>query len=197
MSTRSDQKKAHIVKAAGALFADQGYKDVTMKDVAAACQISRGGLYLYYPDTDALFQDVLAAESHRAETSLAEAMKDSSSASERLSLFLKLQKKEIFASRDNLTVASYEYAFAHENSTAVRAWVDARIDMLQHLIEEGVAEGSLQCEDPHKAAASIIYHLEGLRALARTALLTTAEADEEMRAIRQRLLPAPDKAAAN
>lgn len=188
MGTKSDLKRAYIVKTAGSVYADKGYKDVTMKDIAAACHISRGGLYLYYSDTDALFLDVLAAESERAEASLAEAMRGRDSALERLSLFLKSQKKEIFASRDNYTVASYEYAFAHVKSDAVRRTIDRRVETLRQLIEDGVAEGSFICDDPRASAVSIVLHIEGLRAAAMTALLTTAEADTELQHIRESLL---------
>lgn len=191
MGNKSELKKAYIVETARTLFADQGFKNVTMKDIAEACHISRGGLYLYYADTAALFLDVLAAESLRMRTSLEEAMKDSSSASERLSLFLKFQKKEIFASRDNLTVATYEYAFSHERDTAMREILLGRAQTLQGIIEDGVAEGTMVCENPYTTSIGMVLHLEGLRASARTAMLTTAEADMVLNAMRDRVLPRP------
>ena len=62
MSERADSKKQHIIKAAREVFALKGFKDVTMKDIVEKAQISRGGLYLYYDSTEAVFRDVLAME---------------------------------------------------------------------------------------------------------------------------------------
>ena len=48
MGEKSLQKKKHILDTARRVFAEKGYKNVTMKDIVEACDISRGGLYLYF-----------------------------------------------------------------------------------------------------------------------------------------------------
>ena len=48
MSEKSVQKKNFIIETAKNVFVEKGYKNVTMKDVIEACDISRGGLYLYF-----------------------------------------------------------------------------------------------------------------------------------------------------
>ena len=58
MSVKTDQKKDLILKKAAEVFAKKGFKDVTMKDIVEACEISRGGLYLYYDNTKDIFADV-------------------------------------------------------------------------------------------------------------------------------------------
>ena len=62
MGERSAVKKQLIVDAARRVFADKGYKDVTMTDIVEACGISRGGLYLYFGSTRELFLEVMRAE---------------------------------------------------------------------------------------------------------------------------------------
>ena len=42
------------IKEAREVFAKKGFLTVTMKDIVDACQISRGGLYLYFDDTQQL-----------------------------------------------------------------------------------------------------------------------------------------------
>lgn len=188
MGAKSDFKRAHIIRTATALFGERGYRTVTMKDIAEACQISRGGLYLYYADTAALFMDVLAREADRMQASLEESMKDSSSALERLSLFLKFHKKEIFASQNNMTMAAYEFAFANENTPVLRQFLMERACVLQGIIEDGIAEGTMVCENPQSAAMCIALQFEGLRTTARTALLSTTEADAVLTSIQNSLL---------
>ena len=46
MGEKSEQKKAYILEVARKVFMEKGYKNVTMKDIVEACDISRGGLYL-------------------------------------------------------------------------------------------------------------------------------------------------------
>ena len=62
MGEKSAQKRKFIIDTARGVFADKGYKAVTMKDVVEACQISRGGLYLYFSNTEDLFLAVLEDE---------------------------------------------------------------------------------------------------------------------------------------
>ena len=59
MGDKSQQKKSYIVETARGVFATKGYKEVTMKDIVEACDISRGGLYLYFSSTKELFEEVL------------------------------------------------------------------------------------------------------------------------------------------
>ena len=49
MSEKSVQKRNYIIEKAREVFSQKGYLTVTMKDIVEACEISRGGLYLYFP----------------------------------------------------------------------------------------------------------------------------------------------------
>lgn len=46
---------------------EKGFKKVTMKDIVEACDISRGGLYLYFENTSQIFMEVLRMESEEAD----------------------------------------------------------------------------------------------------------------------------------
>ena len=48
MGERSLQKKQFILEKAREVFVEKGFRSVTMKDIVDACEISRGGLYLYF-----------------------------------------------------------------------------------------------------------------------------------------------------
>ena len=62
MGEKSEIKKKYILDKARTVFAEKGFKNVTMKDIVDACEISRGGLYLYFSSTDELFLSVLSSE---------------------------------------------------------------------------------------------------------------------------------------
>ena len=67
MSDKSVQKKKYILETARGVFAEKGYKSVTMKDIVDACDISRGGLYLYFSSTREIFLEVLKMEQEEAD----------------------------------------------------------------------------------------------------------------------------------
>ena len=115
MGEKSVQKKKYILEKARGVFAEKGFKDVTMKDIVDACEISRGGLYLYFSSTQELFLEVLADDnSEDDEEAVVAALSGDASAGDMLALFLKEQKKEILRKKNNLTVATYEYFSLHK-----------------------------------------------------------------------------------
>ena len=59
MGEKSIQKKRFILETARKVFVDKGFKKVTMKDIVEACEISRGGLYLYFESTGQIFLEVM------------------------------------------------------------------------------------------------------------------------------------------
>ena len=63
MGEKSVQKRKYILEKARQVFVDKGFKKVTMKDIVEACEISRGGLYLYFDDTGQIFTEVMKMES--------------------------------------------------------------------------------------------------------------------------------------
>ena len=54
-----DEKRAHILKIAARVFADQGIARASMSQVAKECGISKANIYHYYSSKDALLFDIL------------------------------------------------------------------------------------------------------------------------------------------
>ena len=94
MGEKSLQKKEYILEKARQVFAQKGYRTVTMKDIVDACEISRGGLYLYFDSTKELFQAVLQKESQETDDIFSREIGEEATAADILTLFLKEQKKE-------------------------------------------------------------------------------------------------------
>lgn len=59
MGEKSVQKRKYILDTARKVFVEKGFQSVTMKDIVEACEISRGGLYLYFESTDQILLEVL------------------------------------------------------------------------------------------------------------------------------------------
>lgn len=166
MSEKSAQKKKHIVKTAREVFIEKGFKDVTMKDIVEACDISRGGLYLYFSSTEEVLMEVLKMESEEADDVFGGKIREDSAPSDILALFLKEQKKELLRRKNNLTMAVYEYFFANKvpkKDNLLKQQFDTAVRIIEKLIEAGVEAGEFYCEDTRGAARNIMYVLEGLK----------------------------------
>lgn len=190
MGEKSAQKKQYILDTARKVFVEKGFQSVTMKDIVEACEISRGGLYLYFESTDQILLEVLRMEANETDDVFTERIAQGDTAADILTLFLKEQKKELLRKKDNLTVAVYEYFFCHKETdkeNMLRKQFDAGVMVIEKLIEAGIASGEFYCEDPKGAAANIMYVLEGMKINAQTFGITEKMVDEQLLYIMQGL----------
>lgn len=189
MGEKSLQKKRYILETARKVFMEKGYKNVTMKDIVEACQISRGGLYLYFGSTAEIFTEVLKLEAQEADDVFSDNIAEDSTAADILMLFLKEQKKELLGKQD-LTIATYEFCFAREEQgkdNVLKRQFDSAVKIMERLIEVGVENGEFYCEDCRATARNIMFVLEGLKISAQTIGITAKTVDEELRYILQSL----------
>ncbi len=191
MGEKSLQKKKYILETARKVFVEKGYKDVTMKDIVEACDISRGGLYLYFESTEQILLEVLRMEADETDDVFTRHLTQEDTAADILTLFLKEQKKELLRKQDNLTVAVYEYFFTQkptDKNNMLKKQFDAGVRVIEKLIEAGIASGEFYCENPKGAASNIMYVLEGLKIDAQTFGITEKMVDEQLLYIMQGLI---------
>lgn len=183
MGEKSLQKKKYILETARKVFMEKGYKNVTMKDIVEACDISRGGLYLYFNSTAEIFREVLHMESEEADDVFSDSIREDATATEILALFLKEQKKELLSKKDNLAIATYEYYFGEDvpkKGNILKRQFDSAVKIIEKLIETGVENGEFYCEDCRSAARNIMFLLEGLKISAHTIGVTPEMVDREL-----------------
>lgn len=185
MSEKTDSKRQLIIDKATEVFANKGFRNVTMKDIVEACEISRGGLYLYYDSTEAIFLDVMKAQDEDEDARsnvLVERLKVASSA-ELLLWFLKEQKKEILKRKSSLGVAIYEYAFfcreELRNNNYKQRFATAGL-VLEKILMRGVETGEFACDDPESVASNMMYAIEGMKICARTMGISEKKVDKEL-----------------
>ncbi|MCH5250125.1 MAG: TetR/AcrR family transcriptional regulator [Lachnospiraceae bacterium] len=190
MGEKSLQKRQHILDTARKIFSEKGYKNVTMKDIVDASDISRGGLYLYFSSTQELLLELLQQEADETDDVFTRKITEEDSAADILTLFLKEQKKELLQKKNNLTMAVYEYSFEEQNkkNSMLRKQFDAGIKVIEKLIETGIASGEFYCENPRGAAENIMYVLEGMKINSQTMGITESMVDEQLLYIMQGLI---------
>ena len=191
MGDKSAQKKKLIVERARRVFMEKGYKEVTMKDIVEECDISRGGLYLYFQNTREVFEEVLRCGQEDADDEFEKSIPEHAAPSEILALFLKEQKKEILSKKPSLNIAVYEYFFENKmmpKENLLKKQFDAAVYIIEKLIEQGTENGEFYCEDARGAARNIMYVLEGLKIASFTRGIPESAVDREIMYVMQGLI---------
>ena len=183
MGEKSVQKKKYILETARKVFVEKGFKRVTMKDIVEACDISRGGLYLYFDNTNQIFLEVMKMESQEADDVFSDSISEDATAADILILFLKEQKKELLKTADTMAQAIYEFYFENKpgkKDNLLKKQFDSVAKIIEKLIEAGVENGEFYCEDCEGMARNIMYVLEGLKISAQTIGITSESVDNEI-----------------
>ena len=183
MGEKSQNKRKYILETARKVFLEKGYKNVTMKDIVEACDISRGGLYLYFSSTREIFLEVLKLEANDDDDVFGTNISEDATAADILALFLKEQKKELLRKNNNLAMATYEFFFAEDmpkKDNFLKHQFDSAVKIIEKLIEAGVESGEFYCDDCSGAARNIMFVLEGLKVTSQTIGITQESVDREL-----------------
>lgn len=186
MGEKSAQKRKFILETARKVFVEKGFKKVTMKDIVEACEISRGGLYLYFESTGQIFLEVMKLESEETDDVFSDKITEDATAADILVLFLQEQKKELLRRKDTLTQAIYEYYFENQpgkKDNILKKQFDSAVKIMQKLIEAGVGNREFYCADCEGTARNIMFVLEGLKINAQTIGITAEAVDREFQYI--------------
>ena len=189
MGEKSVRKKEYILEQAQKVFAQKGFKDVTMKDIVTACNVSRGGVYLYFNDTSELFEAVLDLRAKAEKNLFTEQIENTRWAEEQMRRFLNAQKRELLNPTDSLIIATYEYLFAHSaalNKAEMEDNFKHASGQLLRIIQNGVENGEFSVE-PDVAAQNIVLLLEGLRISSTVLTLSEEFLDHQMEYILSQL----------
>ena len=157
MGEKAERTKEAILWEAGRLFAEKGFKEVTMSDICERTGLSRGGLYRYYSGTGQIFSEILSRQ-----YTISERLERRESARVILEDMLRNLEEEILEKNRSLSLAIYEYAslgneelFVCLNQRARKRWVS--------LIEYGMETGEFRQVDPEQVSDVILYYYQGLR----------------------------------
>ncbi len=162
---KSETTRQVILQQAARLFAQRGYQGVTMQAICDATSLSKGGVYRYFPNIDAIFLQLLQQwQAHRKDC-IAAMMAEKQPAEAILARVLEPLRTQTDAD-SGLALAMYEYFAAHrqgENSDFLALQFARGHESWLRLIEYGCRTGAFCCPAPGQAAALILFAWEGLR----------------------------------
>lgn len=191
MSEKTDQKRALILESAHKVFAEKGYRAVTMKDIVEASNISRGGLYLYFSSVEEVFLAVLDHEEKKTDNEVEQELFQEATNVEMLLWFLKLQKKELVQKKGSLLTAKYEYAFEcreQSKNPPLKKERKKAVLVLQKILERGMENGEFFSLDAVHEAENIMLAIDGMKLLACTSGIGEKKIDNEFLYMMQRIV---------
>lgn len=182
MGDKGTKTKEKIRREAYCLFAEKGFKAVTMTDICERTGLSRGGLYRYYSGTGEIFSEILSEE-----YVITDRIERKEAASKILDDMLEVIKTEIMEKELSLSLAIYEYAslgneefFADINNRAKKRWIS--------LLNYGMDTKEFKTVDTEQISDLILYYYQGLRMWSRVISFDEQVAQHYVETVRQLLL---------
>ena len=164
-NNRGEETRQLIKKSACSLFAGKGFKQVTMKDICEAANLSRGGLYCHYGSTREIFREIINDFMIQQGDSFSEKIEHQLSAKEILNEVLEKYKNEMLDSQSSLSLALYEYFSIDNTETGneLCAQYTASFNAWQTLLEYGIKNGEFHHVDIKSVFDLIIFSYQGVR----------------------------------
>lgn len=166
INKRGEETRQLIKNCACALFANKGFKQVTMKDICEAAKLSRGGLYCHYGSTQEIFKEIINDFMSQQEDNFSKKIAQNLPAIEILNDVLERYKKEMLDSQSSLSLAIYEY-FSIEDNAKVKNELYmqylASFNAWKALMEYGIQKGEFNNVDIVSVFDLIIFSYQGVR----------------------------------
>lgn len=163
---RGKETRQLIKKYSFALFAEKGFKQVTMKDICEVTKLSRGGLYCHYGSTQDIFKEILNDMMSQQENTFSKKISQNLPAKEILNDVLKIYEEEMLDSQSSLSLAIYEYFSIKENAETQNElymqylW---SLNVWKELIEYGIKKDEFNNVDVLSVFNLIIFSYQGVR----------------------------------
>ena len=166
MNKKGQKTREHIKKCAAVLFAEKGFKQVTMKDICEAAQLSRGGLYCHYESTRQIFQEMIDDMMSRQDQEFDLRIGQNQSAVTILDDILEGYRKEMLDSRSSLSTAIYEYFSLPEIAGQKNALYQQYLisaNTWKKLIQYGIDRKEFHEVDIEAVFHLIVFSYQGVR----------------------------------
>lgn len=162
MHEKKDKTREFILQSSYTLFAQKGFKQVTMKDVCEVTKLSRGGLYSHFASTAQIFGEILKQITSRPSLDFQQEMSKGTPAPVILKDAFSKLEKEMSSPSESLSVAIFEYSQIVDsgilqklNKQAVIRWTS--------LFNYGIKRGEFAKVDVSVLVNTLLYAYQGIR----------------------------------
>ncbi len=170
MSLKGDKTRQIIREKAYQLFAQKGFKEVTMKDICELTGLSRGGLYRHYESTEQIFLEIVNAFSDRQKSEVDTKIKQHVPAAVILEELLSKYADEMMNPENSFSLAICEYysnpAVSKEDNSITRQYQTSK-STWEELISYGISTGEFNPVNPESVFHVILFAYQGVRMYSR------------------------------
>ncbi len=183
MESKSSIKRELILEKAKQVFICKGFNRVTMKDIIEACNISRGGIYLYFLSVGEIFVEVVKRHNHTKIEGVKRSIEDSEDFHQLIDAFFSEQKEKLLNMDQSLFAAMIEFCFSHKEQSNRDFYTEQFMNnknIILELLKFGVSSNSINTKNIDCLANSIMYIMEGLRSKAVSSGISEDLAEEQL-----------------
>ncbi len=157
---RPDERPQEILDAALTVFAERGYRNTRLEDVGEAAGVTKGAIYHYFANKEALLLRAIEQRSEEAFGRIEEIVRDKTAP---VSTRLRLVVRRWFGSvtKERLAVVTLLLqGIAHEAPDAFRRWLvggpTASMRLIATLVREGQERGEFRPDADADVAARLL-----------------------------------------
>lgn len=166
MSMKGEKTKQDIREKAYQLFAEKGFKEVTMKDICELTGLSRGGLYRHYESTEQIFLEIVNAFSDQQKSEIFTKIEQHVPAAAILEELLSRYASEMIDYKNSISLAIYEFysnpAISKEDNSVKRRYEISKTAWIG-LINYGISTKEFNPVNPESIFNIIIFAYQGVR----------------------------------
>ncbi len=170
MSIKGDRTKQDIREKAYQLFAEKGFKAVTMKDICEQTGLSRGGLYRHYESTGQIFLEIVNAFSDKQKSEVSAQIRQRIPAAAILEELLSKYVSEMRDYKNSLSLAICEFysnpAAPKENHSVIKQYEASKSAWVE-LINYGIRTKEFNRVNPESVFHIMIFAYQGVRMYSR------------------------------
>ena len=183
MPSKASIKRDLILDNAKQIFIQKGFNRVTMKDIIEQCNISRGGIYLYYSTVDEIFIDVVIKHNRAKIDGIKYSIENTTDFHQLIDSFFAEQKEKLLNMDKSLYAAMIEFCFSHKNISDRDFYTEQFFNtknIIMELLKFGQKSMSINVQNIDTLADTIMFLIEGLRSLAVSSGISPELADSQL-----------------
>ncbi|MEH6942127.1 TetR/AcrR family transcriptional regulator [Bacillus sp. JJ722] len=183
------QREQEILHAAKKVFIRKGFERTTMKDVVDESGFSRGGVYMYFSDTEEMYHRIIDQETNEALLTIKNKLNSSASIWTILEEFLNQLEFLPFKDENSMVPVQWEYAISSLRQSKRKQFVSNRFTDIHvfftSLLNEGVSRKEFTpIQSTSVIALVLIGMIDSISLYSQLSNDEVGKSDEQIKAIK-------------
>lgn len=163
-SSRGDDRQAQLLEIAGRLFAKNGFKGTSLRDIAEEAKITKAALYYHFPNKEALYERIVL---HGLEVLLEDVMAATAqqrTAVDKVRAFMLTTADYYTRNRDSWITGSNAFHTTEESASRSKGVMfrDQYEKHLRNCIRDGIKSGEFRDVDPAMAGRLLLSSINSM-----------------------------------